>query len=727
MWKIAEETFDPNQQHHKETVFTIGNGYLSTRGAFEERFPAEMRATFLHGVFDDAPVVFTELANAPDWLELDIFLAGEHFRLNQGTLLSFTRTLDLRTATLTRDLRWRSPRGRETHLVFERFASLADEHLCMVKATVTPENYSGRVEVRAGLNGEVDNIKLKHWDWLGQGVRAQEAWLQVRTCATKIELSAALKLSMTVPGQRSQITRWDVDNHPALAASAKLKPGETATVVKWFTQYTSRDVKNPLKESRKSLRKYSHQEWPQLWEAHRKAWESEWDRCDVMIEGDDEAQLAVRFNIFQLLIAAPRHDEHVNIGAKTLSGYGYRGHAFWDTEIFMLPFFIHTRPEIAYNLLSYRWHNLPGAREKAKANGYLGAQYPWESAATGEEVTPTWVPNPADRTSLIRIWTGDIEVHISADIAYAIWKYWEATGDETFLLERGAEVILETARFWSSRAEWDEELGRYEINDIIGPDEYHDHVDNNVYTNALARWNLETGLKLYGWLKGNHPSAWKKLNRRIRFNEKELEKWRHVIEHMYVPFDPQTKLVEQFEGYFQRRDVNLPGLEPRTESVQALFGIEGANATQVIKQPDVLMLMYLLPDLYDHDTLLANYAYYNARTDHTFGSSLGPSIQAIVACRANDPGAYEHFIRAARADLFNVRHNAGDGIHGASAGGLWQAVIFGFAGLEHTSEGWKTDPHLPENWKRIAFKIVHHGRELSFDVHMNPSSAVIDG
>jgi kojibiose phosphorylase len=492
--------------------------------------------------------------------------------------------------------------------------------------------------------------------------------------------------------------------------------GETATVIKWFTQYTGRDVKHPLRQTRQALRNYSQQDWEHLWEAHRRAWESEWERCDVIIEGDDEAQLAVRFNIFQLLIAAPRHDEHVNIGAKTLSGYGYRGHAFWDTEIFMLPFFIYTRPEIARNLLSYRWHNLPGAREKAKANGFRGAQFPWESAGTGEEVTPTWVPNPADRTSLIRIWTGDIEVHISADVSYAIWKYWQATGDQAFLLERGAEVILETARFWSSRAEWQEEPGCYEISDIIGPDEYHDHVDNNVYTNALARWNLQTALELYHWLKDQHPSEWKKLKRRIKFDEKELAKWQHVIEHIYIPFDEQTRLVEQFEGYFQRRDVDLAELEPRTDSVQALFGIEGANATQVLKQPDVLMLMYLLPELYDHETLLANYAYYNARTDHTFGSSLGPSIQAIVACKAGDPGAYEHFIRAARADLFNVRNNAGDGIHGASAGGLWQAVVFGFAGLEQTPEGWKTHPLFPDGWRRIAFKIVDHGKELAFDL-----------
>jgi kojibiose phosphorylase len=290
------------------------------------------------------------------------------------------------------------------------------------------------------------------------------------------------------------------------------------------------------------------------------------------------------------------------------------------------------------------------------------------------------------------------------------------------LLERGAEVILETARFWSSRAEWQADLQRYEINDIIGPDEYHDHVDNNAYTNALACWNLQTASDLYTWLKDEYPAEWKKLSRRIHFHEKELEQWRHVSEHMYIPFEAQTRLVEQFEGYFQRRDVNLAELEPRTDSVQALFGIEGANATQVLKQPDVLMLMYLLPDLYDHETLLANYAYYNARTDHTFGSSLGPSIQAIMACKADDPGAYTHFIRAARADLFNVRNNAGDGIHGASAGGLWQAVVFGFAGLEYTNEGWKTNPHLPEGWRRVAFKIVDHGRELAFEVKGNSSS-----
>jgi trehalose/maltose hydrolase-like predicted phosphorylase len=716
LWSVTETDFKQEKIHHRETIFTLGNGYLGTRGAFEEAFPDEVRSTFLHGVFDNVPLVFTELVNAPDWLELEIILAGERFRLDQGELLAFTRTLDLKTACLRRDLRWRSPRGHETRLVFERFASLADRHLCAVRVRLTPENYTGRIEVRAGLNGDADNLGVKHWDWLGQELRGNAAWLRCCTRATRVELVAGQCLTMLSPSHRSRLARWDIRNHPTLVTFAEAGIGETVTCIKWVTYHTSREGREPLKRCLGALRSLARLEWEMAWEAHCQAWNAEWEQCDVVIEGDEDAQLALRFNLFQLLTAAPRSDERVNIGAKTLSGYGYRGHAFWDTEIFMLPFFTYTRPEIAYDLLSYRWHNLAGAHKKALANGFRGAQYPWESAGTGEEVTPAWVPDPLDRTKIIRIWGGDIEIHISADIAYAIWQYWQATGDEAFLLERGAEIILDTARFWGSRVEWNPDRQRFEINDIIGPDEYHDRVDNNIFTNALARWNLQTALDLAAWMKETYPVDWRRLNQRLQLKDDEFRHWKEVIDRIYLAFDPMTKLIEQFEGYFQRKDIDLVALEPRTQSVQALFGIEGINTTQVIKQPDVLMLMYLLPRLYPDETLRANYAYYTARTDYTFGSSLGLSIQAIMACRVDDPSAYEHFMRAAHADLFDVRNNAGDGIHGASAGGLWQAVVFGFAGLEHTSNGWQVHPRLPSGWTRLAFRIVDHGHVIKFDI-----------
>lgn len=718
-WSISENEFNPQKINHSETIFTIGNGYLSTRGAFEEHFPRENRSTFLHGVFDDVPVFFTELANAPDWTEMEIFLDGERFSLEKGRILQFERRLDLKTATLARTVRWESPKQNISTLTFERFASLADSHLCGLRVTITPENYEGTIEVRSGLNGHADNLGFLHWNWLGQSVTRNTATLLCQTRSSAIDLCIGLFQTLTGRDHTGRSFTWDVHNDPTVVSRINARQGEPLIATKWVTVLTSRDGRRAISQAQRSIRKLQTLNWQEAYQAHCAAWQKEWDRCDVIIEGDEEAQLAVRFNIFQLLIAAPRTDEHVSIGAKTLSGYGYRGHAFWDTEIFMLPFFTYTRPEIARNLLSYRWHNLPGARTKAQHNHFNGAQYPWESAATGEEVTPTWVTDPKDPGRLIRIWTGDIEIHISADISYAIWQYWKASGDDEFFARRGAEVILDTARFWASRAEWVDELQRYEINDIIGPDEYHDHVDNNTYTNALARWNLQTALNILPWLETNAPAQYHRLKRSLRLNPAELKKWHHVIDHLYLPLDEKTRLIEQFKGYFARKDVDLAAMEPRTESMQTILGIEGVAATQVLKQPDVLMLMYLLPDLYDRQTLEANYRYYTPRTDHTFGSSLGPSIQAIMACRVGDPSAYEHFMRAARADLLDVRNNAGDGIHGASAGGLWQAVVFGFAGLRFSSEDqqWHTHPTLPHGWKRIAFKINIHGKELSFDVH----------
>jgi len=747
---ISETTFDPAQLHHKETIFTIGNGYLSTRGSFEEGYPGDHAATFAHGVFDAVPIVFTELANLPNWAELNIYLDGERFSLTQGEILYFNRTLDLFTGVLKRQVRWQSPQGHTYDVCFERFTNLADPHVLCLRVSVTPLDIGGKayaiVEFRAGLNGGVDNLGILHWNWLDQKTEDQAAWLQLTTRASGIELGMAMQLTIDknppLPPfskggvQTTNNTGWDVQNHPTLVARLDSAVGETVVAEKIVTVFTSRDLPDPAQAAWDLLRaEQSYDDkggvtpplqdqnnvfpinsvWNTKYAANQAAWKHEWDLCDLVIEGDNDAQLAVRFNLFQLLIAAPRHDEKVNIGAKTLSGFGYRGHAFWDTEIFMLPFFTFTRPEIARNLLSYRWHTLPGARRKAQGNGYSGAQYAWESAATGDEVTPTWVPHFSDPTKLVRIWTGDIEIHVSADIIYGILQYWRTTGDDAFMLERGLEIILETARFWASRAEWNSEKNRYEFNDVIGPDEYHDHVDNNAYTNYMARWHLLKAIECLAWAEAAiSPAALaqgKELITRLNITPDERTNWQNVADKIYIPYDPDTHLIEQFQGYFQRRDVEIKDYAHLKLSMQVILGIEGATETQVLKQPDVVILQYLLPELFDEQTIQANYAYYTPRTDHVYGSSLGPAIQAIIACRVGRPEeGYEHFLRAAHADLYDVRGNAGDGIHGASAGGLWQAVVFGFAGLRITPTGWTTQACLPAHWQRVAFKFFDHGK-----------------
>ncbi len=707
MWKITENSFDPASQNHKETIFTIGNGYLSTRGALEEGYPGESRASFVHGVFDDAPVVFTELANAPDWLALSILLNGERFSLASGIVLDFQRELDLRSGLLTRRVRWQSPSGHVATLLFERFASLAEEHLLALRCQVTPE-FDGEVEIRAALNGNMDNEGLAHWQHVSQHRENRETvCLQTRTRQSGIDLALVMRLH----GPDSpQPDYWDVENVPTLRQIFPARRGESVTVTKFVGIATSRDGANPLALA------LEHAAQPQSWdaalEAQKQAWEREWERCEVSIEGDDEAQIAVRFSLFQLLIAAPRHDNRVNIGAKTLSGFGYRGHAFWDTEIFMLPVFTYTAPQIAHNLLDYRYLTLPAAREKARAAGYEGAWFAWESADTGEEVTPTWVPDFHDKKKLARVWTGDLAIHISADVAYAAWQYWRATGDDAWFAERGAELVLDTAKFFAARAEWQPEQGCYAYSDVIGPDEYHDHNHNNAYTNRLAKWNLESGLAALNWLEQNQPAKAIELAGFLDLDAQRLEKWRGVAAKICQRVGPDG-LIEQFDGFFALKDVNLADYEPRTRSMHEIFGIEAANNYQVLKQPDVLMMQYLLRDEYSDEVIRVNYDYYTPRTDHTYGSSLGPSIQAIVACLMGDVDeAYEHFIRAARADLRDVRGNAGDGIHAASAGGAWQAVVFGFGGLHiHPDGSWEAHPRLPKHWESLTFRFNLRGRQ----------------
>ena len=717
-WTITETKFDPAHLHHQETVFTIGNGYLGTRGAFEEGYPGARPATLIHGVFDDAPIVHTELANAPDWLPFELLVRGERFGMDRGELLDYRRTLDLQRGLLRREVRWRSPVGHTVDICIERFASLADPHLLAIRYQVTPLDFDGWIELRAGINGHVDNDGLVHWDWVDQGNEISIVWLHSRTRGSGLELGQAAGL--LIRGSR-EVRRQVIDchNNPTVVAKCRVEQDRTVIAEKLITVFTSRDL-SPHTVVDAALNK-----WEQLFEtrsyyeklraAHEAAWAETWASSDVIIEGDDEAQRAVRYNLFQLLIAAPRHDDRVSIPGKTLSGFGYRGHVFWDTDIFMLPFFTFTQPRLARNLLMYRYHTLPGARRKARSNGYEGAQYAWESASSGDETTPRWVP--VSTGELIRIWTGDIQIHISADIAYAARHYWQVTGDDEFMRDYGAEIILDTAVFWGSRAEYNARRDRYEINDVIGPDENHEHVNNNVFTNCLVQWHLETALETLAWLRREHPDNAAELEEQLDLSPERLAHWANIIGCLYILHDPETGLMEQFEGFFELEDIDWQALEPRRRSVQSLLGIERANQVQTLKQADVLMLLYLLGDRYDLETKQVNWDYYAPRTDHTYGSSLGPAVHAILACELDMPEvAYGHFRRAALVDLEDVRGNAAEGIHGASAGGVWQALVFGFAGLRLTAEGYTLNPRLPATWRRLAFSFRHRGLEVRVDL-----------
>lgn len=487
-------------------------------------------------------------------------MEGERFRLDRGTVLAYRRELDLRTGVLTRLVRWRSPAGHTVDIKVERFASLDNPHLLVIRLRATALDFAGTVEVRAGINGYSFNPELYHWELMDQGAAGPQAvYLHTRTRHSRIEACLAAHLAVAAP-EEVAYTPTDCENAPAVAARTTVRPGDTLVVEKRVTLYTGRDVPNVREAALAALEGAVVRPYSDLRAAQESAWAREWEACDVVIEGDDRAQQAVRHSLFQLLIAAPRHDDRVSIPAKTLSGFGYRGHVFWDTDIFILPFFTFTRPEIARNLLMYRYHTLPGARRKAQRHGYEGAMYAWESADTGDETTPRWVP--IRNGDLVRIWCGDIEDHITADVAYAVIQYWRVTGDDAFMRDYGAEIVLDTARFWASRARWNEDRGRYDVLDVIGPDEYHEHVDNNAYTNGMARWNLEAALEVLAWLRKTAPQKAADLESRLGLTDEVLRRWAHVIENLYIPHDPESGLIEQFEGFFDREDIDLSAYEP---------------------------------------------------------------------------------------------------------------------------------------------------------------------
>ncbi|MGG6266743.1 glycoside hydrolase family 65 protein [Leptolyngbya sp. AN03gr2] len=709
-WNILETEFNPAKLHAQETVFTIGNGYLGTRGSFEEGFPGDQAATLIHGIFDDAPIVSTELVNCPNWLPFTIQLDGETFRLDRGEILHYDRQLNLKLGLLTRSIRWRSPNGHTLEFRFERFCSFADQHLMAIRCHILSIDFTGEISIESGFEPHPTTMTIPHWMTLKSGCLENLIWLSTETLHTGLELGLAAKLNVTKDREILNVN----SNALTLSTSTQIAPNQSITAEKIISIYTSRDTAYPLTVALRRLVKVSS--YATLFAAHITAWAITWKNADITIEGDPKAQISIRYNLFQLMIAAPRRDDRVSIPAKTLSGFAYRGHVFWDTEIFIVPLFALTQPTIAKNLLTYRYHTLSGARRKAKELGYEGALYSWESAATGDEVTPRWVPGA--KGELIRIWCGDIEYHIAADVAYGVWQYWRITGDDEWMRDYGAEILLETAKFWASRVEWNGE--RYEINDVIGPDENHEHVNNNAFTNAMAQWNLSSAIMLWDWLARSYPSTAVRLQQQLDLNVDRFSAWTAIAQNLTISANPETKLIEQCDGFFDLIDVNLADYEPRSKSMQALLGVEPTNQRQILKQPDVLMLLYLLRQQFDHETLQANWDYYTPRTDHVYGSSLGPAVHAILACDLNKADeAYEHFMRSALVDLEDVRGNAAEGIHAASAGGVWQAIIFGFAGIRITEFGLVACANLPAHWTRLKFRLCWQNQWFEFDLSQN--------
>jgi trehalose/maltose hydrolase-like predicted phosphorylase len=730
LWLMVDDAFSSVREHEFESLFAVSNGYLGRRGSIPMGIPAATSTIFVAGVFEAiAPSPALELVSLPGWALLSQSLGAEpvasdaqrgglDIEASGVAILQHRRLLDMRQGMFRRLFRFSDRAGRTTGIKFLRIASLADRHLLLQSSLCTPENYSGRVTVRSGFSHPSalpDLWRAPHVSCIATPFGP--AWLMEKKTASgvSIALVATARVS-TASGDSGALKVVRSTSGMDDVMAFEVEAGKAVRIDWLEICYTSRDVARPAHAALAHLERVVEEGVTLSIKRHIATWARHWRAGDVEIDGDTDAQAAIRFACYHLISAANPEDEHASIGARALSGPAYKGHVFWDTEIFLLPFYTLTDPASARALLMYRFHTLDAGRRKARSHGCRGALYAWESADTGDEVTPSHVITPLG--DVAQVVTGTQGIHISADIAYAVWQYWLATRDEEFLCNAGAEMLLETARFYASRATLGPE-GFYHLLAVVGPDEYHEGVDDNAYTNWMAQWNLECAASIADLMQKRWPAQWQRIAERIGLESGEPARWRVVARAMHTGIDAQRGLIEQFRGYFDLEEIDLAQFAPRSLPIDIVLGRERTQHAKVIKQADVVMLLCLLWNRVPAVMRESSFRYYEPRTEH--GSSLSPAMHALLAARLGDmETALRYFRQTREIDLADNMGNAAGGVHIAALGGMWQAVVHGFAGLSLDESGLRFDPHCPGSWRGVRFPLVWRGQKLA--VRMEPDS-----
>lgn len=739
-WIVEESRFVPDHLAKCESIFCLGNGYLGQRAALEESYAGEKRDLFVNGTFnrseaDEAP----ELPNLPDMTNLEITVNGERFTLERGRILAYSRRLDLYTGELCREVEWESPSGGTYSLRFLRFASQENSHTIGMRVEITPKSADARITLRTGINGQWTNSGAQHF--LKGGVRLYPGnilEMSVPTTQSGVWCCLHAACLYSLGGKRIEPAVLPIMERRAIYAKTSLDcpAGETLVLEKLCCVHTSRDVEyadlsgavelDVLKETGHALAQGLEAcGYAGLFRKSAEAWAAWWAEHDVRIDTDNGFhQLALRFALYHLNIMTSKQDPRVGIAAKGLTGEGYLGHSFWDTEIFILPFFTFTSPSIARQLLQYRWYCLYGAREKARENGYEGAMYPWETAwITDGEATPLWGGADVVTGKPMPVLTGLIEHHITADVSYAVWQYYQATGDREFMRQYGYEMILDTARFWASRAKWDESRGAFVINDVIGPDEYKEHVDNNAYTNYMAHWNMKLALHLIDTLPSEEPETASRLDRQFDLAASR-DKIQKTADGLYLPQPDKDGILPQFDNYFNLEPIDLEPYK-RCKQVGTIYhdyNMEQISRMQVSKQADVLMLFFLLDGLFDSGIKRKNYEFYEARTLHD--SSLSKNTHCVLACDLEFTQQAEDFFEGSCSiDLGQTMDSSDMGIHAAAMGGIWMSAVYGFGGVRLTGGELAITPRLHPEWRSLSFPLCWQGSRL--EVSVKPESVSI--
>ena len=708
-WILKKTGYDPEAVLSDGNRFLIANGYMGVRGTVEEADRSACPAVNLAGVYDRFEDRWREPVNAPRGLFCRLTLNGKPLALGAAEPLGHRQEIDYRRGVFRRETDF-----GPAEISGERIASLAEPHLLAARLVFRFAS-DGEAELRIGISTDIWDINGPHlFDFrFGTG---ETLLCTARTGEKKIPLAVAQSMACNFACRGSFETGED---GVFRLLRFPVRKGQSCSLALFASVYTGLDAGDPASAAAALSEKALRRGYAACRQENDRAWERVWARSAVELEGNDDAALALHASQYYLNSIAPRHASALSIPARGLSGQTYKGAIFWDSEIFFFPMFVHTQPEIARSLLRYRIETLPGALAKAKEYGCRGAFYAWESQEGGREGCTDFNVVDVFTHRPVRTYFRDRQIHISADIAYALRRYYEITGDRSLLEEGGAEVILQCARFYLSRAT--QHLDREEIDfaDVIGPDEYHERVTNNAFTNSMAAYCIESALALEK-VFSDRGEILAGLLEKLDYEQD----WLRLSELRKRIRGLRTKdgVIEQFDGYFSLEDCGLETVRSRLRDPREYWGGDHgvAGQTQIIKQADVIALMALLPERFSDASVEANWTYYEPRTEH--GSSLSACMYALTACRVGKlDRAWELFVKTAAIDLIGGgKQWAGEvyigGTHPAANGGAWMIAALGFAGLRVEKGELTLSPRLPEQITRLRFPVSTGGGRFEVTV-----------
>ncbi|WP_298838780.1 glycoside hydrolase family 65 protein [Clostridium sp.] len=726
-WIISDNSLKTKDLLKNESIFNVSNGYIGIRGNFEEKYPDNYpttRGTYINAFYEEVAIQYGEKAyafpetkqkivNVIDAQDVNIIIGGEKFSLFEGNVKSFNRYLDMEAGCYVREIWWVSPQGNELKIKITRLTSFKYLELFIINYEMEKVNFDEEIIIESGINGDVINYTDPGDPRVGKG---NANILSVKSAVAEngiMQIIAQTKNSKKITAVATNhscdvncITTFEMESK-YVKAIFKIEKGKDVINFTKYNVYTDlRRHKNPASYGIDLLEKISKEPFEKLMQQQKHYLDEFWYLADINIEGDEKLQQGLRYSIYQLLQAVGK-DPKSNIAAKGLSGEGYEGHYFWDTEIFILPFFTLCNPKLAKGLLKYRYSILDNARERARELGHKkGAAYPWRTMI-GKECSAYF---PA----------GTAQYHINGDIAYSYIQYYLATGDIDFIKEYGAEVIFETARIWLEIGHFHK--GLFKIDTVTGPDEYTAIVNNNYYTNIMAKYNLKWASKLYHQLKEKDENVLNNLTNKIDLSEEEVQKFEKAYKNMYLPYDEELGINAQDDTFLSKAVWDFENTPKENYPLLLNYHPLTIYRYQVLKQADTVLAHFLVEDESDFDTIKNSYDYYEKITTHD--SSLSCAAYSIMASKIGYEGkAYKYFIETARLDLDDTHGNTKDGIHTANMGGTWMAIVYGFAGLRIKEDFISLSPKLPQKWNDLKFRFLY--KESYVQVHMKKDKTEI--